>query len=146
MINNTYDFGIKRRLINLDDLKEVGFHATRRLLDVQRISHDCPIGAATFDALHQPVVVDERRVSALRFGDPRIQAVLAAILLHVFLPMGFNNRQMREAVADLLSTDTYGSRQATYDLRRLRLRGLIEMIPSSHRYRLTQEGRRSLLP
>ena len=51
-------------------------------------------GAATFDELLQPVAVDERRVSALRFGDPRIQAVLAAILLHAFLSMGFNNRQM----------------------------------------------------
>lgn len=71
-------------------------------------------------------------MSALRFGDPRIQAVLAAILLHTFLPMGFNNRQMREAVAQFLVTEAYGSRQATYDLRRL-----IERIPSSHRYRLT---------
>ncbi len=145
VINDTYDFGIKRRLINLDDLKEVGFRANRRLLDVQRISHDCPVGVATFDELHQPVLVDERRVSALRFGDPRIQAVLAAILLHGFLPMGFNNRQMREAVAQLLVTEAYGSRQATYDLRRLRLRGLIERIPSSHRYRLTQTGQRIAL-
>ena len=145
VINDTYDFGVKRRLINLDDLKEVGFKATRRLLDVQRISHNCPIGAATFETLHQPVIVDERRVSALRFGDPRIQAVLAAILLYAFLPRGFNNRHMREAVADLLLTDAYGSRQATYDLRRLRLRGMIERIPSSHRYRLTQTGHRVAL-
>ncbi len=145
VINDTYDFGVKRRLINLEDLKEAGFQATRRLLDVQRISRDCPIGVATFDVLHQPVVVDERRVSALRFGDPRIQAVLAAILLHAFLPSGFSNRQMREAVAQLLLTDAYGSRQATYDLRRLRLRGLIERIPSSHRYRLTQDGQRIAL-
>ena len=80
VINDTDDFGIKRRLINLDDLKEVGFRANRRLLDVQRISHDCPVGVTTFEDLHQPMVIDERRVSALRFGDPRIQAVLAAIL------------------------------------------------------------------
>ena len=145
VINDTYDFGVRRRLINLDDLKEVGFKATRRLLDVQRISHDCPIGAATFDALHHPVAVDQRRVSALRFGDPRIQAVMAAILLCAFLPRGFNNRQLREAVADLLLTDAYGSRQATYDLRRLRRRGMIERIPSSHHYRLTQTGHRVAL-
>ena len=165
MINDTCDFGIKRRLINLDDLKEVGFRATRRLLDVQRISHDCPIGAAAFDALHHPVVVDQRRVSALRFGDPRVQAVFAAVLLYAvllyavllyafllyafllyaFLPMGFTNRQTREAVAGLLSTDTYGPRQATCDLRRLRLRGMIERIPSSHRYRLTESGQKIAL-
>jgi len=54
VINDTYDFGAKRRLRNLDDLKEVGFKANRRLLDVQRISHDRPIGLKTFDALHRP--------------------------------------------------------------------------------------------
>ena len=52
MINDAYDFGVKRGPINLEDLKEVGFRTTRRFLDVQRISHDCPIGAAAFDALH----------------------------------------------------------------------------------------------
>ena len=93
VISNTYDFGVRRRLRNLDDLKEVGFKANRRLLDVQRIGHDCPIGVETFDALHRPAVVDDRRVSALRFGDPRIQTVTAALLMHVFLPAGFSNRQ-----------------------------------------------------
>ena len=48
-------------------------------------------------------------------------------------------------MAQLLVTEAYGSHQATYDLRRLRLRGLIERIPSSHRYRLTQAGQRIAL-
>jgi hypothetical protein len=33
----------------------------------------------------------------------------------------------------------------TYDLRRLRLHGLIERIPSTHRYRVTDEGLRAAL-
>ena len=36
----------------------------------------------------------------------------------------------------------YTSRQATYDLRRLRRKGLIERQPHSHRYQLTARGRR----
>src|SRR5207245_4712829 len=43
-INNTKDFDIGKRLHNLPALREVGFRANRRLLDVQRISHDCSIG------------------------------------------------------------------------------------------------------
>ena len=39
-----------------------------------------------------------------------------------------------------LSPDDYKPRQMTYDLRRLRLRALIERIPRSQRYRLTAEG------
>ncbi len=64
-------------------------------------------------------------------------------VLFGFLPSGFNNRQMRQAVAQLLGNTDDGSRQATYDLRRLR--GLIERIPSSHRHDLTQSGQRIAL-
>lgn len=137
VVNDTYDFGIGRRLCNLDAL--IGFAANRRILRVQRISHDSLLGTDTFDQLHRPVVVDNRRVSALRFGEPRIQALLSALLAFRLLPAGFANRQLREHAAPLmgLSTETYSPNRATYDLRRLRLRGLVERIPHSHRYRVT---------
>ncbi len=147
VINDTYDFAIGRRLSNLDDLKQVGFAANRRLLGVQRLSHDCPLGAETFEQLHRPVEIDDRRVAALRFGDPRVQVLLAALLIFRLLPMGFANRDLRQHVAPLLGVDAeaYGSARASYDLRRLRLRGLIERLPRSHRYRVTEAGQRVAL-
>ena len=78
VINDTYDFGIGRRLRNLDDLKKIGFAANRRLLGVQTLSHDCTIGADVLDGLHRPAHIDGQRASALRFGDPRVQALCAA--------------------------------------------------------------------
>ena len=97
--------------------------------------------------MHRPALVDGQRASTLRFGDPRVQALLAALLRFDLLPAGFRNRQLREAVAPLrgMSLDDYrrwprDAGQMTYDLRRLRLRGLIERIPHSQRYRLTAEG------
>ena len=147
VVNDTYDFGVGRRLSNFDDLKEIGFAANRRLLGVQRISHHCQLGLETFEDLHRPAVVDDRRASALRFGDPRVQALLAALLVFRLLPEGFANRDLRGHVAPLLgeSLDTYGPTRATYDLRRLRLRGLVEKIPSTHRYRVTPRGQRVAL-
>ena len=44
-INDTRDFGIGKRLTNLPALREIGFSANRRLLGVQRLSHN-PIRAA----------------------------------------------------------------------------------------------------
>ena len=142
VINDTYDFDVGRRLKNLDDLKQIGFAANRRLLGVERLSHDCTIGAETLADLHRPAHIDGQRASALRFGDPRVQALLAALLRFDLLPAGFRNRELREAVAPLrgMSLDDYNAGQMTYDLRRLRLRGLIERIPHSQRYRLTAEG------
>ena len=54
VINDTYDFAVGRRLKNLDDLKQIGFAANRRLLGVQTLSHDCTIGADVFDGLPPP--------------------------------------------------------------------------------------------
>jgi hypothetical protein len=53
-INDTRDFGIGKRLKNLPELRKVGFQANRRLLDVQRISHDCAIGEDEFDDVQLP--------------------------------------------------------------------------------------------
>ena len=94
------------------------------------------------DELHHPVCIDGQPASALRFGDRRVQALFAALLRFDLLPHGFRNRELREAVASLcgLSLDDYGTGRMTYDLRRLRLRRLINRIPGTRRYRLTAEG------
>ena len=64
-----------------------------------------------------------------------MQALFAALLRFDLLPHGFRNRELREAVASLcgLSLDDYGTGRMTCDLRRLRLRGLIERIPGTRR-------------
>ena len=88
-INNVRDFAIGKRLKNLPALRQIGFSANRRLLDVQRLSHDCTIGEAAFRRVNEPAVVDGQRVSALRFADPSVQALFGALLVFRLLPRGF---------------------------------------------------------
>lgn len=144
-INDTRDFRIGKRLKNLPQLREIGFAANRRLLDVQRISHDCAVGEDAWNAVVRPAQVGEQRASALRFDDPRAQALFAAVLLFVFQVEGFASKQLRGPLAQLLGLDPATITQArmTYDLRRLRLHGIIERIPHTHRYRLTPFGLRT---
>ncbi len=146
-INNARDFGIGKRLSNLSALRQIGFQANRRLLDVQRISHDCTIGEATLREMNEPLVVNGQRTSALRFTNEQVQALLMAMLVFRLLPRGFSNRELRNNWAPLHGKDpaniTPG--QMTYQLRRLRLRGLIDRIPKSHRYRVTDQGLRLAL-
>jgi hypothetical protein len=141
-INDTRDFAIGRRLHNLAALRQVGFTANRRLLHVQTISHDCALGEDDLQHHQRPVTLDGQRASALRFADTRVQALMQALLLFVLLARGFSNRDLREQLAALLGLDPSQLRpgQMTYDLRRLRLHGLIERIPNTHRYRLTPRG------
>lgn len=147
-INNTVDFKIGKLVHNLPALKEVGFAANRRLLDVQRISHDSTLGDDTFAKVNEPVVTDEgRRAAGLRFGDPRVLALLTAILFFNLLPRGFSNKDLRGRMAQLLGLEPghFTQGKMTYDLRRLRLHGLIERIPKTHRYRVTDLGLRAAL-
>lgn len=144
-INNARDFGIGKRLHNLPALREVGFNANRRLLDVQRISHDPAIGDTVFNNIGQPRVVNGQRAPALRFGDQRVQALLAATVIFRLQPNGFANRDLRAHLAPLLGLDaeTMTAGRMTYDLRRLRLHRLIERVPGTHRYRVTDLGLRT---
>lgn len=146
-INDTGDFGIRKGLNNLPALREVGFRANRRLLDVQRISHDPVTGADAFAAVNNPVDVGGQHAAALRFGDPRAQSLLSTLLVFRLHPNGFTNRDLRTHLSGLLGTDpnTWPAGRATYDLRRLRLHGLIERIPGTHRYRVTDTGLRHAL-
>jgi hypothetical protein len=64
-INNTRDFGVGKLLKNLPALRQIGFQANRRLLDVQKISRDCSIGEDAFDRVVCPAEVDGQRASAL---------------------------------------------------------------------------------
>ena len=77
----------------------------------------------------------------LRFGEPRVMALLRALCHWRHLTAGFSNRSLRELVGAELGCP-YGARQMTYDLRRLRRKGLIERVPRRHRYMLTALGRR----
>jgi len=142
-INDTYDFEIGRALRNLPALREIGFAANRRLLSVESLSHDCLVGEDHFDTVTQPIVVHDQRAAGLRFGDRRVHALLHTLCLFSLLPTGFRHRDVRGHVGQLLGDpDAYGAGQMTYDLRRLRLHGLIERVPESHRYRITDLGAR----
>jgi hypothetical protein len=141
-INDTRDFGVGKLLHNLPQLRRIGFAANRRLLQVQQISHDCALGEDAFQDLQHPHDIDGQRAPALRFADPNVQALLHALLMFVYLPRGFTNKDLRQSFAIFLgkhSGDIAPGRMS-YELRRLRLHGLIERLPKTHRYRLTDLG------
>jgi hypothetical protein len=143
-INNTRDFYVGKSLRNLPALRKIGFQANRRLLQVQSITHDCILAEETFQRLNQPLVIDQQRASALRFADPMVQAIWNALLIFDRLPTGFSNSDLRRNLAALRGQplEQFTQGRMTYHLRRLRLHGLIQRIPQTHRYRLTDFGLR----
>lgn len=140
-INDTHDFGIGRDLSHLPDLRTIGREANRRLLDAQRSSQHCIIGATTFQQVVLPSSIGGQRAPALRFGDPRVMALFSSLCQFCHLAQGFTNGSLRPLVAGHLA-GAYTAHQMTYDLRRLRRKGFIERLPGKHHYVVTPLGRR----
>src|SRR5262249_49800386 len=146
-INDTRDFAIGKRLKNLPALRQGGFQANRRLLDVQTISHDCAVGEDLFRQGTQPREGAGQRASALRSGGSCVLALLSVLVVFRLLPRGFANRDLKEHLAPLLGEDPDALTQGrmTYQLRRLRLHGLIVRQARTHRYSVTDQGLRVAL-
>ena len=141
--STSYDFGVGKRLANLPRLREIGFAANRRLIEVERLSHDPITGSEALHTACAPVTrANGTRVAGLRFTDPRAQALLHILLIFGLHPAGFSSKDLRGLLAESPGRlpGTITASQATYDLRRLRAHGLIEKIPRTHRYHVTATG------
>ena len=142
-INDTRDFGIGKRPGNLPALRAAGFTATRRLPGARKISHDPADGHDALRQVCQPLTTSNgTRVAGLRPGDPRAGALLAALCVFRLLPRGFANRDLRPIMAQLpgVPAESITPGKMTCDLRRLRMHGLIERVPGTLRYQVTDAG------
>jgi predicted MarR family transcription regulator len=68
-------------------------------------------------------------------------ALAGALCACVHTVGGFTNRSLRAHVAALLEQD-YTRAQMSYDLRRLRLKGIVRRLDHTNTYTLTPEGHR----
>jgi hypothetical protein len=142
VVNSPDDLGCKRRLVHLDELQAKARAINARLLDTERVGQGCVLASPAFERVAlSSVTAEGRRAPALRFGDPRVMALLGALCLTLNAVVGFTNRSLRAQVNHLLGED-YTRNQMSYDLGRLRLNGLIERLEGSNTYVPTAEGQR----
>ena len=144
VVNKPSDLGVLARLEHLPELLSKARQVNDRVLRIERAGQSCAIGTALFERIHQPYVREGQRTGALRFGDQRAMALAGSLCLVVHAVTGFTNKSLRGQVAGLLGKD-YSSAQMSYDLRRLRLHGLIERQGRTNSYALTADGLRVAL-
>ena len=140
---NTKDFNVNKGLSNLPYLQKIGREINRRLLEVERVSHNSGMSGDSIQRVVQPTVTEDgEKAPALKFGQPRVMALFLALTMFQYLIDGFHNRDLRASVSSFLGVteEQYTASQMTYDLRRLRLKGLIFRPPKTHRYFLTPYG------
>ena len=133
------DLGCRRKLVHLSELQAKARAANSRLLTIQRAGQGCAISTTLFERVQLPSVEKGQRTGALRFGDERVMALVGALCVNLHAVTGFTNGSLRALVAGLLGAP-YSSAQMTYDLRRLRLKGLVRRLERQNRYVLTPDG------
>jgi hypothetical protein len=141
VVNDPGDLGLLRGLAHLEELFLKARDVNRRMLDAFRVGQDCVLASPAFERVARPTLCDGRRAPALRFGDPRVMVLAGALCAVVHTITGFTNRSLRAQVNTLLDVP-YSANQMTYDLRRLRLKGLITRLPHTNTYSLTPDGQR----
>ena len=140
VINAPRDLGCNARLPNLEELQAKARAANRRILEAERAGQGTVLASPAFERIAHPAVdADGRRTPALRFGDPRVMALAGALCQTLLAATGITNKSLRALMTGLLHAP-YSTGQMTYDLRRLRLAGLVRRIEHTNRYVLTPDG------
>src|SRR2546421_10794132 len=122
VINAPRDLRCNARLHNLDELQARARACNRRILEAERAGQGTVLASPAFERIAHPSADAEgRRTPALRFGDPRVQALAGALGQTLLAATGITNKHLRVLMTGLLGGTRYTPGQMTYDLRRLRL-------------------------
>jgi len=82
-------FAFKRGIAQFDALVALGHTINRRLLTVEEVSLDCFVALESVRRLGQSTMeTGGQRASALRFGDERVMALMAALAQWGHIPEG----------------------------------------------------------
>ncbi len=134
---------------SLSALPEIAGHLKdilERFLAVVRCVDAATLDDGTLEALPMASQVGRSRVAGIDVNRPRMVAVLQAVVALSSLPSGLSSRELAAKVRQFTgqSEADYGPRQASYDLRKLRGKRLVERLGKSRRYQGTEPGLRTM--
>ena len=141
--NNVRDFRLKKSLAHWDALRERFREVTDRFATVQAQNLNVHGQFDVLARLAQPVIEGKTKVAGIKLEQKRILRLLEVLLQGAGGHFKrWTTAQLRDTVLDQcsLKPKDYTLNQIRYDLRKLRLHGLIERVPHSHAYRFTQKG------
>jgi len=136
---------LRKGVADLHRRAEVSQRSNDHYLDALSVVDDSTPLSTLLDHVAHPTTWHDKRVRALRTGDPDDIALLAAVAHGEFATAGFRNRDIRlllrpeTAQAEPAEVRRVAARVGR-QLRMLRAHGLIQKVPKTHRYRLTPKG------
>ena len=144
MAHNTSDLRCGKIISKFPDIISALENILERFLMVLRSVDMSFIDSGKLDEWPLPSTVGSVRVGGLDVNKPRTRAVMSALIALSLNPYGFTASELSEMVGKILKTTNYHSRQASYDLKKFRGKGLVRRIGHSHQYEATEIGLRSI--
>jgi hypothetical protein len=139
--NDPADLGCKRSIEHLGELQARARDCNARLMQAIRVGQGAGcLASPAFERIAQPTLTEDgRRAPALRFGDPRVQALAGSLAVLGLAVTGITSKSLRAWMTGLLG-EPYTMTKASYDLARLSRNGLITRRPHANTYDLTSDG------
>jgi hypothetical protein len=139
------DYGVRKAVDHLPHLRDKLRTLVDTYLTVQQDILETFVDRGQLRQLAAPTILPNgKRLPGLKLDHPRQLAVMHAVVRFAHLAAGttFTTGQLhREALAALgTSPDAYPLGSLRYDLSKLRVKGLVEKMPHSRRYRLLPHG------
>ena len=143
--NDVTDYGVKKAVENLPQLREKMASIIDRYHDVQQDILETFVDRGQLRKLAEPTVLPSgKRVPGLKLDHPRQLALMHALVrfAHIATASTFTTQQIYPYALEALGTsaDQYSLASLRYDLSKLRAKGLTYKVAKSRRHRLTTEG------
>jgi hypothetical protein len=136
---------LRKSVADLHRRAELSQRANERDLDALSVVDDRTPLHHLLDQVSQPTASHDRRVRALRIGNPSDLALLKAVARGEFATAGFRNRDLRRLLHPPTPTASPAdvrrlAAKITRQLRLLRAHGVVQKISKTHRYKLSPKG------
>jgi hypothetical protein len=140
--NNLYDFGLRKGLDHLDEVRHKFQSIIGRFAGFQAQWLNVHVDFPLLQRIALPITVGAVRYPGIKIHDPRVIRLLEVLLHGGTHVGGWTAKQIHQAVLTTfhLSERTYGLNQLRYDLRKLKGHGLLERDGSRYAYHLTSKG------
>lgn len=142
IVHNTKNLPVKRALDAFPGLIAYLRPILTRFLNTLQAVDAAFISDDLLDRLPTPAQLGSTTVAGIQLDQPRMRAVLQAVLALAPTPNGFAASDLAAKVRQLLGDAAahYRTRQAAYDLKKLRAKHLVQKLGTSHKYAPTPSG------
>ena len=141
--NNLKDFGLKKTLKHWEPVRERFQQITDRFAQTQAQQLNVHGQFDVLARLAKPVIQGKTKVAGIKLENPRLMRLLELLMQGAGGHFRkWTTAHLHAAVLDAynLKSKDYTLTQLRYDVRKLRLHGLIERAPKSYAYRFTPKG------